>query len=248
MSSLRLTLIGIGSGNPDHLTLQAITALNAVDLILIPRKGENKSDLAVLRREICELVLKNAVPIAEFDLPKRDSETPNYRQSVDDWHDAIALTWTQTLAKHPKAQSAALLVWGDPSLYDSTLRIADRLKPKPTVEVIPGITAIQALTAAHSIPVNEIGASFLVTTGRQLREIGWPEGVDTLVVMLDGDCSFRGLNPDGIDIWWTAYAGMKNEISLSGPLADIADEIVSVRAEARKDHGWIMDIYLLRRQ
>lgn len=248
LMELGLTLIGIGTGNPDHLTLQAIKALNVADLILIPRKGKDKSDLAELRREICADVLTSAVPIAEFDLPKRDTKAPSYHQGVDDWHDAIAVAWAKTLAKHPKAQNVALLVWGDPSLYDSTLRIADRLVPKPTVDVIPGITAIQALTAAHSIPVNEIGAPFLVTTGRQLRDNGWPEGVDTLVVMLDGECSFQTLDQDGVEIWWTAYAGMKNEISLSGPLEDMSAEIVDRRAHARKEHGWIMDIYMLRRK
>ena len=55
----RLCLIGIGTGNPDHLTLEAVKAINAADAILIPRKGENKADLAELRRRICTEILKN---------------------------------------------------------------------------------------------------------------------------------------------------------------------------------------------
>ena len=58
----------------------------------------------------------------------------------------------------------ALLVWGDPSLYDSTLRIAARLNPAPAITVIPGVTSMQVLTAGHAIPVNEVGAPFTVTT------------------------------------------------------------------------------------
>ena len=42
------------------------------------------------------------------------------------------------------------------------------------VEVVPGITSLQALTAAHAIPLNEIGAPVVVTTGRRLRDEGWP--------------------------------------------------------------------------
>ena len=88
---IELLLIGIGTGNPDHLTLQAIKALNSADLILIPRKGETKADLAELRRAICTDVLTNpAVRLAEFDLPVRDAANPDYRAGVDDWHDAIA--------------------------------------------------------------------------------------------------------------------------------------------------------------
>ncbi|NNE88691.1 MAG: precorrin-6A synthase (deacetylating), partial [Silicimonas sp.] len=43
------------------------------------------------------------------------------------------------------------------------------------------------------------------------------------------------------------YLGMRNELLFAGPLADIADQIIAARAKARDAHGWIMDIYLLRR-
>lgn len=245
---MHLTLIGIGTGNPEHLTLQAIRALNAQDLILIPRKGEGKADLAELRRAICEDVLTaKTTRIVEFDLPVRDEATTAYRQRVDDWHDAIAESWQQALAPHPEATRVALLVWGDPSLYDSTLRIAARLDPAPTLEVIPGITSMQALTAAHAIPVNTIGGPFLVTTGRQLRERGWPEGVETLVVMLDSGGAFETVAADGVHIWWGAYVGMAEQITCEGPLEEIGQEIIALRAKARAQHGWIMDIYVLRK-
>lgn len=245
---MKLTLIGIGSGNPAHLTLQAIEALNAQDVILIPRKGEGKADLAELRRDICKAVLTNSnTQLVEFDLPVRDAETQDYRKRVDDWHDAIARVWTGTLAATPDAQRAALLVWGDPSLYDSTLRIAARLEPAPDIAVIPGITSLQVLTAAHAIPINEIGAPFMVSTGRQLRDHGWPAGVDTLAVMLDGDCAFQTLPTSDYHIWWGGYVGMDEQILCQGPLAEVAAQIIQMRAEARARHGWIMDIYVLRR-
>lgn len=243
-----LTLVGIGTGNPEHLTLQAIRALNAADLVLIPRKGAAKADLADLRRAICAEVITNpATRLAEFDLPLRDEATPDYRQRVEDWHDDIAAIWAQIIAAHPGAQKVALLVWGDPSLYDSTLRIAARLRPAPRLRVIPGITSMQALTAAHAIALNDIGAPFAVTTGRRLRDEGWPAGVDTLVVMLDAGGAFQAIDPEGVTIWWAAYAGMAEQITLSGPLSETAPLILTARAEARARHGWIMDIYLLRR-
>ena len=249
MSGMHLTLIGIGTGNPEHLTLQAIRAINAQDLILIPRKGAGKADLAELRRTICDEVLTNAgTRIAEFDLPARDETTQDYRQRVDDWHDAIAEAWKGAMAQYPAARRVALLVWGDPSLYDSTLRIATRLNPAPRVEVIAGITSLQALTAAHAIPVNEIGAPFLVTTGRRLRDHGWPAGIDTLAVMLDGSCAFTDIDPEGIHIWWGGNVGMAEQIICEGPLSKVSAQIVEMRAQARARHGWIMDIYILRRR
>lgn len=244
---MQLTLIGIGTGNPDHLTLQAVRAINAQDMILIPRKGKGKADLAELRRAICDAVLTNTnTRIVEFDLPVRDEATPDYRQRVDDWHDAIARAWTEAMGAGATG-NVALLVWGDPSLYDSTLRIAARLDPAPQITVIPGITSLQALTAAHAIPINDIGAPFVVTTGRRLRDEGWPAGVDTLAIMLDGTCAFQTLPPEGVHIWWGGYVGMKEQIICEGALAEVGDRIIQMRAEARANHGWIMDIYILRK-
>ena len=242
---ITLSLIGIGSGNPDHLTRQAMRAMNAADLILIPRKGEGKADLAELRLAICRDVLTNPTTrIVEFDLPVRDETILDYKARVEDWHDRIAAVWRAAIGA---AAKVALLVWGDPSLYDSTLRIAARLVPADRVHVVPGVTSIHALTAAHGIALNEIGAPFVVTTGRLLRDEGFPAGVDTAVVMLDGECSFQALDPAGISIWWGGYVGMKEEIIVSGPLAEVGARIVSLRADERARHGWIMDIYLLRR-
>ncbi|WP_323041594.1 precorrin-6A synthase (deacetylating) [Gemmobacter sp.] len=243
---MELVLVGIGTGNPEHLTLQAIRALNRADLVLIPRKGADKADLADLRRTICAEVLANPATLVEFDMPVRDPANPDYLSRVGDWHDAIAACWQAAIAAHPGAQVVALLVWGDPALYDSSLRIAARL-PDLRVTVIPGIMSPQVLTAAHGIALNTVGAPFLVTTGRQLRDHGWPDGAETLVVMLDGDCAFQTLPPAGVTIWWGAYVGMPQQILDHGPLADAGPRIIAARAAARAAHGWIMDIYLLRR-
>jgi precorrin-6A synthase len=247
---LTLSLIGIGCGDPDQLTLQAVRAINAADLVLIPRKGAEKSDLADLRRTICARVLTNrGTRIVEFDLPQRDAAREDYRDGVDDWHDTVAAAWAREIATHlGRDGRVALLIWGDPSLYDSSLRIARRLDPAPNIEMIPGVTSIQALCAAHAIPLNEIGEPFLVTTGRRLREGGWPSGVETVVVMLDGGTAFQAIEPEGIYIWWGAYLGMPSQIVLSGPLAEIGSTIVAACTEARTKHGWIMDSYILKRK
>lgn len=244
---IELTLIGIGTGNPDHVTFQGARAIRDADLILIPRKGENKADLAGLREEIIAAVTDTPPQIAYFDIPKRRSDD-GYLRGVDEWHDAIALRWQQAIADHPTAKHVALLIWGDPSLYDSSLRIAARLDPQPTTRVIPGITALQALTAAHAIPINDLGAPYVVTTGRRIRDEGWPVNASKVAVMLDGECSFQSLEMHHYDIWWGAYVGMKEEILITGPLADVAQQILDTRASARANHGWIMDIYLLKKR
>jgi precorrin-6A synthase len=243
---IRLALIGIGTGNPEHLTLAAIKAMNEADLLLLPRKGDAKSDLLELRRTICAQTLTGSTRVVEFDMPERAS-TPPYLDAVDDWHDAIAGIWLREIRKHlPDGGTVALLVWGDPSLYDSSLRIAERLGPIE-IRVVPGVTSIQALTAAHGICLNELAQPVLITTGRRLRDHGWPAGADSLVVMLDGGCAFQRLAPEGVSIWWGAYLAMPQQALIHGPLTTAGPEIVVRRAMLRQEHGWIMDIYLLRR-
>ena len=240
-----LHLIGIGTGNQDHLTGEARRAIAEADLFLVPHKP-GKSDLADLRTTIIQSLRDDAV-IAVFDMPVRDDALP-YLTRVDAWHDAIANVWADTMVAHPSAKRVALLVWGDPSLYDSTLRIAARLDPAPRLHVVAGITSVQALTAAHAIPLNTLNAPVTISTGRRLRDQGWPTDCETLVVMLDGDCTFQTLDGDAFDIWWGAYLGMPEQILDHGRLGDVSARSISRRAEARAAHGWIMDTYLLRRR
>lgn len=240
-----LWLVGVGMGSPAHVTLEGRQALRDAAAVLLPRKGTDKADLAELRLAILREAGVTA-PVLPFDMPVRDDSLP-YATRVDRWHDAIAARWAQALAGARPGGPVALMVWGDPGLYDSTLRIAARLDPPPRLRVVPGITALQALTAAHAIAFNTVGGAVVVTTGRRLRDHGWPAGAETVAVMLDGDCAFGTLPPEGLHIWWGAFLGMPQQMLIEGPLAAAGPRIVAERATARARHGWIMDTYLLRR-
>ncbi|MEM6307623.1 MAG: precorrin-6A synthase (deacetylating) [Pseudomonadota bacterium] len=242
---MNLWLIGIGTGARTHITLEGQQALRDAAVILLPQKGAGKDDLAHIRHQI----LKDAgatAKVVPFDMPIRDDTLP-YQHRVSQWHDAIAKRWETALEGALPDGPVALLVWGDPGLYDSTLRIADRLSPKPAVRVVPGVTALQALTAAHAIPFNTVNGAVVITTGRHLREDGWPDGAETIVVMLDGQCSFQNLDPADLYIWWGGFLGMPEQILDAGPLAVAGPRIVARRAQARAQHGWIMDTYMLRK-
>ena len=248
-----LYLVGIGTGNIEHVTKQAVNILGSSDIIMVPKKGSEKSDLANLRYQICDqLLVSKTPPVFEFDIPKRSSEG-EYLEAVDHWHEAIANAWQSTIEQARftlkySVKKVSLMIWGDPSLYDSALRIAERLGPMPSVTVVPGITSIQALAAAHKIPINDLGSPFLVTTGRRLKDDGFPKDYEKVVVMLDGNCSFNSLNRLDFYIWWGAYLGMKDQIIFSGNLDDVADLIVKERKKARDKHGWIMDTYLIKKR
>lgn len=239
-----LHVIGIGAGDPEYLTVQAVSALNNTDVFFAMDKGEAKGDLVAWRREICRRYIREPrYRFVELADPPR-SRGGDYCAAVDDWHGARARLWADAISRElAPGDVGAFLAWGDPALYDSTLRILETVAAHVDIEydVIPGITAIQALTARHRLPLNDIGEPILITTGRRLD----PVVGGTVVVMLDGDCGFLSCAPD-TRIWWGAYLGTEHELLISGTVGAQGAQIAAVRAEARQRHGWIMDIYLLR--
>ena len=251
--SRHIHVIGIGVGDPDHLTVQAIQALNDTQVFFAMDKGEAKSDLVALRREICARFIREpGYRFVELPDPKRPTDLgprQAYREAVAVWHAARTRIWSGAISDELGPDGVgAFLAWGDPSLYDSTLRILDAVAADVdfTFDVIPGITAIQALTARHRIPLNEVGEPVLITTGRQLREHGLSGSASgSVVVMLDADCSFRAC-PGQTRIWWGAYLGTRNELLVAGTVGEVGPRIAALRAQARARHGWIMDTYLLR--
>nr|WP_281410698.1 precorrin-6A synthase (deacetylating) [Ensifer oleiphilus] len=245
-------IIGIGSGNPEHMTIQAINALNRADALFIPTKGEKKTELAEVRREICARYVTRADSrTVEFAVPVRRTEGVSYDGSVDDWHARIAEIYERLIGSElGEDGTGAFLVWGDPMLYDSTIRIVERVKARGKIvfdyDVLPGITSLQALCASHRIPLNLVGKPVEITTGRRLAE-SFPARSQTSVVMLDGEQAFRRIEDPDAEIYWGAYLGTPDEIVISGRLADVKDKILATRAQARARMGWIMDIYLLRK-
>jgi precorrin-6A synthase len=245
MTSRHIHVIGIGAGDPGYVTVQAIEALNDTQVFFAMDKGEAKSDLVALRREICARFIREpGYRFVELADPPR-AKSAEYREAVSYWHAARARVWATAIAGELEPGGVgAFLAWGDPSLYDSTLRILEAVAAEIDIsyDVIPGITAVQALTARHRIPLNEVGEPVLITTGRQLRAHGLS---GSAVVMLDAECSFR-MCPADTRIWWGAYLGTDDELLVSGTVGEVGERITSLRADGRARHGWIMDTYLLR--
>jgi precorrin-6A synthase len=250
----RLLVIGIGAGNPDYITMQAVKALNQVDVFFLMDKGESKDRLIDLRREICErYITDHAYRFVQAHSPERERERGevDYRSSVDDLNLAKQQTFERLINEElSDDQCGGFLVWGDPALYDSTIRILQAIQASGACEfefeVIPGITSVQALAAQHKVALNQIGRSVEITTGRRLAA-GQVSDADSLVVMLDAQDAYHQVADQDTEIYWGAYLGTPNEILISGKLKDVADEIERVRKAARLANGWIMDTYLLRK-
>lgn len=245
-----ILVIGIGPGDPDQITVQAIKAIASADVFFLFDKGEEKSELADLRTLLIERYAKpGAHRIVEADSPRWSAEGPDYLGLVDDLNARkTALTRRLIEEAMEDGERAAILVWGDPALYDSTLRILGGIGREIAfaLDVVPGISSLQALAARHRVHWNEIGGAVEITTGRRLAD-GLPEAA-TALVMLDARNAFLAHRGRNLHIRYGAYVGMADEILIEGALDAVADEIVARRAEARARKGWIMDSYMLSRR
>ncbi|GHA94054.1 precorrin-6A synthase (deacetylating) [Streptomyces tendae] len=247
-------MIGIGAGDPEQLTLQAVRALRGTDVFFVLDKGEAKADLVRLRRDMLEAhVPAGTYRVVEARDPERDRSAGGaaYSPAVGDWRSARAGIYERLIAEElGEDETGAFLVWGDPALYDSTLGILEEILERGAVafeyDVVPGISSVSSLVARHRTGLNRVARPVQITTGRRLAE-GFPEDTDDVVVMLDAHQTFRRYADQDIDIYWGAYLGTPDEILDSGPIAEAAPRIERLRAEARERKGWIMDTYLLRR-
>jgi len=249
MRSVRV--IGIGAGDPSFLTVAAIDALQTVDVFFVLDKGPASADLTRAREALCTQFIKDhpyrLVTVVD---PARDRTATNYAGAVDDWRDQRANALAAALAAElPEDGVGGILVWGDPALYDGTIQVLETILASGTAltyDVIPGISSVQALAAAHRVALNRTAGDIHITTGRRLAA-GLPAGLNDVVVMLDADLSCKVLLGEPIDIYWGAYLGTPHQALIAGRLDAVFDEITTTRAELREQHGWIMDTYLLRR-
>ncbi|HEY0717431.1 MAG TPA: precorrin-6A synthase (deacetylating) [Streptosporangiaceae bacterium] len=248
----KIAVIGIGAGDPRQVTMEAVEALNRASVFFVLDKGPDKQQLADVRQEILgRYVRDHGYRLVHLQDPERDRTAGRYAEAVADWRRRRADAYEQLItAELGEDETGAFLVWGDPSLFDSTLPILADLTARGVrfgLEVIPGISSVSALAARHRIGLNRIGSPVQVTTGRRLA-VQWPPGADDVVVMLDSQGAYQQFSDQDIEIFWGAYLGTPDEILISGPLSQVADRITGARAEHRRRKGWIMDTYLLRRR
>ncbi|MFZ4822142.1 precorrin-6A synthase (deacetylating) [Pseudomonas putida] len=245
-----LLLIGIGAGDPRQVTYEAVDALRSASVFFVLDKGDDKDELVRLRKAILQRYRPEGgyrlVPVVD---PLRDGQADDYLGAVQHWHRQRAALYARLIKEEiGDGETGAFLLWGEPTLYDSTLRILDLVREQGVtlrLQVIPGISSVQALAARHQVPLNRIGEPLTVLPGRRLAGQG---AIDNVVVMLDGQCVFAGLDDPALTIYWGAYLGTEDEVLIAGPLQAVKARILEVRERERARKGWIMDTYLLRRE
>ncbi|WP_170286202.1 precorrin-6A synthase (deacetylating) [Nocardioides rubriscoriae] len=251
----RVRVIGVGPGDPDQVTVEALSAMRSVAFFVVsdksPRGGMPDPLVAargrLLRRHLgFEPVVVRIKDPARERAPERTGTQEEYEAVVEAWHEARSLAYEKALLAHEG--DAGFLVWGDPAFYDSTIRVLERVARRGRLElaidVIPGISSLQLLAARHRVVLHEVGQPLHVTSGRLLRQ-AIDAGQDNLVVMLN-----RVIELDGLEdwqIWWGGNLGTASEELVAGRVGDVLRAIEVARERAREAAGWVMDIYLLRR-
>lgn len=236
---MRIRILGVGMG-PQHVTPEVASALESCDYVLAAEKRKDDGLLSIRRA----IAAEHGLEVVAVPDPERDRADPvDYAKGVKDWHEARVAAYDRVLRE--RGGTAAFLVWGDPSLYDSTIRVVDRLAERMPLEydVLPGISAPQLLAACHRIVLHPVGHPVHITTGRRLRE-ELTAGQTNVCVMLTGTLDLAGL--DDWSIWWGANLGTDSEELVAGRVADVLPSIEAARERAKIAAGWVMDVYLLR--
>jgi precorrin-6A synthase len=254
--SKRVRVIGVGPGDPDQVTLEAVRALREVDYFVVTDKsgrGGMPDPLVHARERLLDRHLEVEPVIVRVDDPERErrpdrtATQEEYDAVVARWHEERQTAYEEALLS--RDGDAGFLVWGDPAFYDSTIRILQSLQERGRLDleldVIPGISSIQLLAARHRIVLHEVGHALHVTSGRRLHE-AIDQGQDNIVVMLN-----RVIELDGLadwSIWWGANLGTPSEELVAGRVDDVVAAIDEARERVREAAGWVMDIFLLRRE
>jgi precorrin-6A synthase len=254
----RVRIIGVGPGDPDQVTLEALAAMRSVAYFVVADKssGDGAPDpLVAARSRLLERHLDEQPVLVHVEDPVRERRPDrtgtqrDYDAVVETWHEARARAYADALLAHEG--DAGFLVWGDPAFYDSTIRVLERVRESGRVEfrldVVPGISSLQLLAARHRIVLHGIGRPLHVTTRRRLCE-AVEQGQDNIVVMLNRVVDLAGPELDLRDwsIWWGANLGTDAEELVAGRVGDVLPAVEEARSRARAAAGWVMDVYLLR--
>ncbi|CCQ72063.1 precorrin-2 C(20)-methyltransferase [Magnetospira sp. QH-2] len=141
--------LGIGPGDPDLITLKALTILQRVPVIAYPAPEEGDS--------LARSIAARHFPAGSKELPLRLPLRPDADAAPH--YDRHA----ETLADHLSAgRDVALLCVGDPLFYGSFLYVYQRLAGRYPIEAVPGVTSVSACAAAARLPLTSYDETLTV--------------------------------------------------------------------------------------
>jgi precorrin-2 C20-methyltransferase/precorrin-3B C17-methyltransferase len=145
----RLYGVGLGPGDPELVTVKAARIIERADVVAYhqgPRKRSNARRIAepYVRAGVTEELLEYPVTTGITDHPG------GYAGAMADFYEHCA----KRLAAHLAAgRDVVVLAEGDPLFYGSYMYVHDRLSEHFETEVVPGVPAFAAATAALGTPL-----------------------------------------------------------------------------------------------
>jgi len=150
--------VGVGPGDPELMTLKAIRALGAAEVIAHFAKAGNASHSRAivaphLRNGVIELALLYPVTT---ELPACSKD---YRDALCDFYDRAA---TQIAAHLDAGRNVAVISEGDPLFYGSYMHLHTRLASRFATEIIAGVTGMSGCWSAAGMPIAQGNDVFTV--------------------------------------------------------------------------------------
>lgn len=145
----RFTIVGIGPGDPELITLKAARLIETADVVAF-HAGVRKQSHA--RRIAADLIPAGVVE-EELRYPVTTGTTDHpggYVGAMADFYEDCAARLSVHL-EH--GRDVVLLAEGDPLFYGSSMYLHDRFKDSYATSVVPGVPAFAAATAAVSTPL-----------------------------------------------------------------------------------------------
>jgi len=167
--------VGVGPGDPDLLTIKALKIIQSVEHLFVASSTKNQYSLA---RRVISPHLPEGKEIKRLSFPM------TYRK------EELKRAWQENarvVAKALETGDAAFLTLGDPDLYSTFGYLAREilaLVPDLELEIVPGITAVQAAAARLKLVLTEGEETLLLASGTRGGEVvkEWAQKTDTLVL------------------------------------------------------------------
>lgn len=152
-----LHAVGVGPGDPELVTLKAARVLNSADVVFAASSSGNDHSLAL---SIAGAHVRPGTPVVRLGFPMTRDESvlrASWEQSARTVLEALA-----------QGKRAAFITLGDPVTYSTFVylrRTMLEIEPGALIEVVPGVSSIQASAAVAGVDLAQSGESLAVLSG-----------------------------------------------------------------------------------